>query len=149
MIDNKNQPSERTSEQKQQAAQTTKEIIKYAKNDLSAEAQAELGKPIKDDTGVNPEDQQFLQMIISKIEKKEINLLVPSSLLNKPVYSSLSEVDQGKADYNAINLLSTIRRINNLWQLSDHESYQIQNLVHQVRVTKERLEELGGDIYII
>lgn len=85
MIDNKNQPSERTSEQKQQAAQTTKEIIKYAKNDLSAEAQAELGKPIKDDTGVNPEDQQFLQMIISKIEKKEINLLVPSSLLNKPV----------------------------------------------------------------
>ena len=133
----------------QQKEEATKEILKQAEVDLPEEEQMKMGKPLKDDTGVNPADMEFLQMLMSKIEDGEIDLHVPSSLLNEPVYEALSEEAQGKADYNAITLLSTIRQIRQLWEMGDKESYQIQNLVHQVRMTKERLEEVGGDIYII
>ncbi|HMR01350.1 MAG TPA: hypothetical protein PKA32_03095 [Candidatus Gracilibacteria bacterium] len=133
----------------QQKEEATKEILKQAKVDLPEEEQMKMGKPLKDDSGVNPADLEFLQMLMSKIEDGEIDLHVPSSLLNEPVYEALSEEAQGKADYNAMTLLSTIRQIRQLWEMGDKESYQIQNLVHQVRMTKERLEEVGGDIYII
>ncbi|MCA9374295.1 MAG: hypothetical protein R3B71_01285 [Candidatus Gracilibacteria bacterium] len=133
----------------QQKEEATKEILKQAEVDLPEEEQMKMGKPLKDDTGVNPADMEFLQMLMSKIEDGEIDLHVPSSLLNEPVYEALSEEAQGKADYNAMTLLSTIRQIRQLWEMGDKESYQIQNLVHQVRMTKERLEEVGGDIYII
>ena len=133
----------------QQKEEATKEILKQAEVDLPEDEQKKLGQPLKDDSGVNPEDVEFLQMLMSKIEDGEIDLHVPSSLLNESVYESLSEEAQGKADYNAMTLLSTIRQIRQLWEIGDTQSYQIQNLVHQVRVTKERLEEVGGDIYII
>lgn len=132
-----------------QGGEATKEILKQAKQDLPEDEQMKLGKPLRDESGVSPEDTEFLQLLVDKIDKKEIDLFVPSSLLNEPVYNKLSEEDQGKADYNALTLLSTIRQIYNLWQTGECETYQIQNLVHQVLTTKERLEELGGDIYII
>lgn len=136
-------------DQIQQKEEATKEILEQAKVDLPEDEQKKMGQPLKDDTGVNPADVEFLQMLMGKIEDGEIDLHVPSSLLNEPVYESLSEEAQGKADYNAMTLLSTIRQIRQLWEMGDTQSYQIQNLVHQVRVTKERLEEVGGDIYVI
>lgn len=141
--------ADQSEEQKVQAEEATKEILKQAEQDISEEKQVEIGKPIKDESGVNPKDMEFLQMLVQKIENKEIELHTPSTLLNEPVYSQLDEEAQGKADYNALTLLSTIRQIYTLWQAGEKETYQIQNLVHQVRVTKERLEEIGGDIYII
>ena len=135
--------------QKANAEQATEEILKQAKQDLPEEKQSEMGAPLKDESGAGEEDKAFLEMLVKMIEKKEIDLYVPSTLLNTPVYEKLDEQGQGKADYNALNLLSTIRQINQLWKSGDHDSYQIQNLVHQVRVTKERLEEVSGDIYII
>jgi len=131
------------------AEEATKEILKQGEQDLPEDKQTEMGKPLKDDTGINPDDQSFLQLLVEKIEKKEIDLYAPSSLLNEELYDGLDEQAQGKADYNALNLLSTIRQIYNLWKLGERETYQIQNLVHQVRITKERLEEIGGDIFII
>lgn len=123
--------------------------MKQAEKDIPEDEQVKLGKPLKDESGVNPQDMEFLQMLVQKIEDKEIDLHTPSTLLNEVVYGQLSEEAQGKADYNALTLLSTIRQIYTLWQAGEKETYQIQNLVHQVRVTKERLEEIGGDIYII
>ena len=88
-------------------------------------------------------------MLVAKIESGEIKLVQPSSLINVPVYEKLDEKSKGKADLNAYNLISTIREIYNLWKLGHKETFQIANLVHQIRVTKERLEEISGDIYII
>lgn len=115
---------------------------------IPPETQQILNKPLKHDGAMSQEDTQFLGMLIEKIEKKEIQLYQPSSLLNKSVYEKLNEEAQGKVDFDAFNLLAVIREIYNLWKMQQRDTYQIENLVHRIRLTKERLEELGGDLYI-
>jgi hypothetical protein len=116
---------------------------------ITDDEQQKLNKPLEVQEGFNAEDEAFLQLIVSKVEAKEIDLYRPSSLLNNSVYDKLDEKAQGKADFDAVNLLSAIREIYNLWKMGEKNSYQIQNQVHRIRMTKERLEEEAGDIYII
>lgn len=127
----------------------TRKILENEKVEMSEDEQIQLSKPLKDESGVDPADAEFMNMVVDKIEKGEINLYRPSTLINESVYDALDEVARGKADVDAFNLLSSIREIHNLWKSGDRESFQIQNAVHRIRVTKERLEEVGGDIFII
>lgn len=124
-------------------------LINHDQIQISAETNQELNQPPKDDQAIDPADMQFLQMLIDKVDKGEINVYQPSTLMNMPVYDKLDEMGKGKADYDAVNLLNSIREIHKLWKAGDRDSFQIINLVHKMRLTKERLEELGGDIYII
>jgi len=126
-----------------------KTVVDFQSVELSPQAQEELNQPLKDESGIDTADKEFLAMLVDKIEKKEIELHTPSSLLNSPVYDGLDEEAQGKADLEAFNMLATIREIYNLWKLDQKDSYQIQNMVHKVRLHKEKLEEVGGDIFII
>lgn len=116
---------------------------------LDPAAQQRLNEPLVNPKGLGPQDQAFLDMLIAKIDRKEINLLAPSSLINHAVYDQLTEDKQGKVDFDALNLASTLRNIYNLWKFYQKPTYQIENLVHQVRLTKERLEEISGDVYVI
>lgn len=117
--------------------------------DLSVEEQKRLSQPLPKLLGLAAEDEAFLNMVVAKVESKEIDLYRPSSLLNMAVYSSLTQLQQGKVDYDAVNLLSTLRTIYGLWKANPTATYQVENLVHSVRVTKERLEEISGDVYVI
>jgi len=132
-----------------QSDEMKKSVLDYKDAQISQEVQVELNQPLKDDTGVDPKDQEFLAMLIDKIDKEEIDLHKPTSLINTEVYDKLDETARGKADYDAFNLLGSIREINNLWRAGHQDSYQIQYLVHKIRITKEGLEEIGGDIFII
>ena len=127
----------------------TNPILRYENTQISPDMQQSLNQPLKQSEAADPRDTEFLQMLIGKIEKGEIKLFVPSSLINHTVYDNLDEANQGKADYDAFNLLTSIREIFQLWTTGQKDTYQIINLVHKMRLTKERLEELGGDIYII
>lgn len=126
-----------------------KTIIDYQSVELSPQEQEELNKPLKDESGLDPEDKEFLTDLINKIENKVIDMHSPEKLINKAFYDTLDEKAQGKADYEAFNMLATIRDIYNLWQAGDKETYQIQNMVHKIRLHKEKLENIGGDIFII
>ncbi len=126
-----------------------KNVTDYMSVELSPKDQEDLNKPLKDDSGVDPKDMEFLRMLIEKIEKKEIDLLVPGTLINHPVYDGLAEEARGKADVDAYKMLATIRDIFKLWQAGDKESYQIQYMVNKMRIYKEQLEGTDGDIYII
>ena len=97
---------------------------------------------------MSQEDQDFLNLILAKIEDKSINLYSPSSLLNNAVYEALPEMEQGKADQNAVILLTRVREIYNLTQISKEPSYQLVNMVDSLRLIKNRLEE-HGDLFII
>lgn len=108
-----------------------------------------INDPKSDPSGVSQDDTEFLNMVMDKVERGEINLLDPNTLLNNKVYDKLGEEAKGKADFNALNLLATLRQIKSLWDLDKRDSFQIQNLVRQVKMTKERLEAEGGDIFII
>ena len=116
---------------------------------ISDNTQARINAPLKDPTGINPEDKTFLEMIMNKIEKGEIDLFKPASLLNHEVYDKLAQAEQGKVDYEAMTVLPTLRQIKDLWDLGHKDSFQIQNLAHQLRISKERFEEINGDVFII
>lgn len=116
---------------------------------IDPQTQKKLNDPLAKPTGISQEDQTFLDLVVAKVEKGEINLMQPSSLINHAVYDQLPEDKQGKIDFDAVNLLTTLRNIYDLWKMYHQPTYQIENLVHQVRLTKERLEEISGDVYVI
>lgn len=108
-----------------------------------------LNTPPADPAGLKPEEQEFLNMVMQKVESKQIDLLKPSSLLNQAVYEKLTPEAQAKADFNAMNLLAIIRQIHSVWSINKEPTYMIQNLILDVKYTKEKLEEVSGDVYII
>lgn len=106
-----------------------------------------LNQPLKAEA-FTAEEQAFLDLLMAKIADKTINLYSPSSLLNTPVYDALPSDAKGLADQNAFVLLTKVREIYNLMQISKEPTYQVKNLVDSLFQTKKRLEE-HGDIFII
>lgn len=116
---------------------------------IDPEIQKRLNQPLQNQKGLSAEDQAFLAQVMDKVERGHIKLMIPSSLLNRAVYDKLTPEAQGKADFDAVNLATTLRNIYDLWKAYQVPTYEIENLVHQVRLVKERLEEIAGDIYVI
>ncbi|MBT3865354.1 hypothetical protein HOE67_00790 [Candidatus Peregrinibacteria bacterium] len=117
--------------------------------ELSQEEQNHLNEPLVDPQGVDEKNKTFLDDVIKKIEDGDINLMSPSSIINQSVYEGLSEKAQGETDLSAVSLLARLRDIKGLHDIGSPDSYQMQNLVEQVRLTKERLEKDTGNIFII
>lgn len=111
--------------------------------------QQTLNQPLKDDTGFNEGHEDFLKMLIGKLESRELDSHRSSTLYNRPLYDKLSEEEQEKTDITAINLMSMIRQIEALWKMDQTASFQIQNLVETVFHMKSQFEEKYGDVYII
>lgn len=111
--------------------------------------QKELNTPLADPDGSSGEDKKFFELVMQMINEGKIDLLNPETLINHAVYDKLSEEDQGKADFEAINLLASLRELKGLYDHGYADTYQMHNLIQRVRKTKERLEEKGGDLFII
>jgi hypothetical protein len=125
-------------------------ILEHEKIAIDQKTQQELNKPLEaPKVETSPEDRQFLEMILEKVAKKQIDLFTPSTLINHAVYDALPDDARGKADFDAVNLLATLREIKKLCDAGFRETYQTMYMVRQVRLTKERLEEISGDIYVI
>lgn len=120
-----------------------------ATTNIDPETQKMLNTPAVDPKGLSQENQAFLNLVVAKVEKGEINLMQPNSLINHAIYDKLTEDKQGKVDFDAVNLAAILRNIYGLWKAYQNSTYQIENMVHQVRLTKERLEEISGDVYVI
>lgn len=108
-----------------------------------------INDPKVDPSGMDEKDLEFLNMVMDKVDKGEINLIDANSILNNKVYDKLSDEAKGKADFDGMNILAILRQIKSLWDLDKRKSFQIKNLVHQVRLTKERVEAKCGDVFII
>jgi hypothetical protein len=116
---------------------------------IDKNVQQMINQPQPDPTGINDEDIEFIKRVMELINNETIDLYRPETLMNREVYDKLDEMTKGKADVNAVPLLGEIRQIKKLYEMGDKESFQVQNLIHRVRMTKERLEEECGDVYII
>ncbi|MGL5830748.1 MAG: hypothetical protein ACRCZE_01220 [Candidatus Altimarinota bacterium] len=124
----------------------------YSSNDVTPEIQFILNKPTEIDPKLyqaDPQDIIFLQEIIKKVEHAKIHLFTPSSLLNPTVYEVLPPSQKAKADFDILTLLNKIRSIKKLWDSGERNSYQIINLTRSLRLSKERLEQSTGDVFII
>lgn len=124
-------------------------LKKYQDHQVDDKTQQELNQPLKDDTGFNEGHEAFLKALIDQLENGQLDAHTPSSLYNHAIYDKLPEEEQEKADLTAINLMSLIRQIEQLWKLDQSASFQIQNLVESVFQMKSKFEDLHGDVYII
>jgi hypothetical protein len=113
------------------------------------QVQKDLNTPLEDPSGVGDENDKFLHLVMQLIEDGKIELHTPSTLLNTEVYDKLAADKKGKADYEAMNLISAVREMKDLFDAGYKETYQMENLVDRVRNTKERIEDEKGDIFII
>lgn len=112
--------------------------------------QRSLNTPLQDSTGsLDGKDQEFLNLVISLIDDKKIELYQPSTLINNVIYDKLDDLAKGKVDLESINMLAGIREMKGLYDNGFQDTYQMANLVHRLRLTKERLEETAGDVFII
>ena len=112
--------------------------------------QRSLNTPLQDSTGsLDGKDQEFLNLVISLIDDKKIDLYQPSTLINNEVYDKLDDLAKGKVDLESINMLAGIREMKGLYDNEFQDTYQMANLVHRLRLTKERLEQTAGDVFII
>lgn len=116
---------------------------------MDPEEQKQLNKPLAKSDGIGEENEKFLAQVMELVDGGKINLYGPSSIINTELYDKLNEDRQGQVDLEAINLLSGIREMADLYHNGYKDSFQMENLVERIRLTKERLEFHGGDLYII
>jgi len=124
-------------------------LQKYKDHVVPADTQAELNKPLKDQTGFNEGHENFLKILISKLEDGTLDPYKTDTLYNHTVYDNLPEKEQETASLTAMNLMSILRQIEQLWKLDQKASFQIQNLVETIFQMKSKFEEKYGDVYII
>lgn len=122
---------------------------KYKDHIVPPKTQAELNKPLGDATGFNEGHEEFLKMLIQKLETKVLNPHNADTLYNHAVYDKLAEEEQEVASLTGINLMSMIRQIEQLWKLDQTATFQVQNLVETIFKMKSKFEEKHGDVYII
>ena len=124
-------------------------LKQYENHQMDDKTQKKLNEPLKDETGFNPGHEDFLKILIEKLNSGQLVTTNPSTLYNPVIYDKLSEEQQEKVDLTAINLMSLIRQIEALWKLDQSASFQIQNLVETVFQMKSKFEKDYGDVYII
>lgn len=117
--------------------------------EISEEELKKLNAPLLDPNWKNQADEDFLNLLMKHLHEGEIDLYRPSTLINFEVYDKLPPEAQGKIDMEAMNLLSAMREMKDLFDNGFLHSFQMENLVQRIRQTKERLETEGGDIFII
>lgn len=111
--------------------------------------QKELNIPLAISGQADEKTLQFLEMLVKLINDGKISLYNPDTLINHAVYDKLSLEKQSKVEVEAFNLLNAIRDIKGLYDAGYKNTFQMLNEVERLRLTKERLEELGGDLFII
>lgn len=116
---------------------------------IADDIQKMINQPLVDPTGLDPADEAFLNDVLAKFESGQIKPHSPSSLLNEPAYEKLDDVKKSRADQKAFNILTTLRRIHDLWLAHPIVTFQLQNEIHTIRLIKENLEDELGNVFIV
>ncbi|MBI95585.1 hypothetical protein CL656_00320 [bacterium] len=122
---------------------------------VDSDVQEMVNTPPVDPDGFTKEEEDFLRMIMMMISDNRLNPLQPSSLINQVIYEQASQEAQGKADLTSISFCARIRDIQNLYEFSGGEAlyvkptYQIKNLVMDLKYRKEQFENKYGDMFLI
>lgn len=128
----------------------TQQLLLMAKaGDSAIQGQMEINKPLKMDNPLEQVNEDFLNLVMEKVDQKQIDLYGPQTLLNQEIYQKLTENEQDQIDIYAVNMLSTIRRMRDLCSAEQKYTYQMQNLIEEFRLRKEATEKTFGDVFII
>ncbi len=114
--------------------------------DLSEEAQKKAGQATG--TDMESEHKQFLKDLIAMLDRKEIDLLIPSSFLRQEMYGTLQQEAKDTVDLALLNLCDQIRLIEQYFRSSQtpDASPQLQTMIVHLWDMKSRLEDKYGDV---
>lgn len=116
---------------------------------ISPSLQGAMNNPPLDPDGIDVTDEQYLEIIMKMIEGKKIDLLSPRSLLNLDIYEKLSSDKEYKVDMNTQILMARLRDIHELWKRGEKKTYQMKQLIAELRQTESRVENECGDVFVI
>lgn len=98
---------------------------------------------------MDPKHQTFLDLLLSLLYKKEIDPQNPKSFLNEAVYAKLSATDRDHIDLALMNLGHLLEDIVEfrLSKLTPDASPQLQTMIEELWVMKDRIEQKAGDVF--
>lgn len=114
--------------------------------DLSEAAQIRAGQA--SGNNMDEKHKKFLADLIGMIDRKEIDVTVPESLVNRSVYDALPELSRGVVDFALLNLADQIRRIEGYFRntKTPNASPELQTMIEYLWQMKSRLEEKHGNV---
>ncbi len=114
--------------------------------DLSVAEQIKAGQATG--TDMDERHKKFLADLIAMIDKKEIDVVAPESLLRRQAYDALPEDARGVVDFAIVNIADQIRRIEGYFRSTQtpNASPQLQTMIEHLWDMKSRLEEKHGDV---
>lgn len=123
-------------------------IKEHENAEITSEKQKNLNSPMENKDGLSDGDRDFMENILDLIATGEIDLNVPSSILNETEYEKLSPENKVKVEMRARTILHDIRQMKNLYDSPDYatESYQMESFVGHIRQSVDALEDVEGDV---
>lgn len=115
---------------------------------ISEEQQQKLNAPLKKEGGMSEESQKYLKEILELINKGEVDIGKPSSLINQDVYEKLAPEHKVKVEMIARVMISNLRQIKDL---NDHPVYetnsdQMEDLLSFVKQEVANIEAIEGNV---
>lgn len=114
--------------------------------DLSVADQIKAGRA----TGTDMEERhkEFLAKLIAMVDKGDIMIGDPQSLVHQKVYDALPEESRGIVDFALLNLVDQVRRIEDYFRntATPNASPELQTMIEYLWQMKSRLEEKHGDV---
>lgn len=95
------------------------------------------------------EHTNFVKLISGMITSGEINPHVPETFFHSGAYDALSQEARQKVDVATINIADLLRHIADFYLSKEtpDSGPQLENMIEQLWVMKERVEKEHGDIY--
>jgi len=123
-------------------------IAEHADVQINPAQQKKLNSPVLNNEGLKREDKEYLELVLGMIKNGQINLSMPSSLLNLGEYEKLSPENKVKVEMRARIILQDLRQLEKLANTIDHatESYQMESVIHQIKLSVDALEDVEGDV---
>ena len=118
-----------------------------AHQDLSEEAQKKAGQAIPG--SMTDEHENFVKLILSMLDKKEIDVNTPDSFLKMEHYNVLSEEKKAKVDVAKLNIADQLRHIVSfrLSKQTPDSAPQLETMIDYLWQMKERVEKEHGDVF--
>ncbi len=115
--------------------------------DLPEDQQKKAGQAIGSD--MDDEHKNYLAIVIGMLDRKEIDVQSPQTLLKRENYDKLEELSRGMVDAALVNLADQLRQIENFYRSKDtpNASPQLQTMIEHLWQMKNRLEHKYGDVF--
>ncbi len=115
--------------------------------DLSDADAAKAGKAIAGSMG--DEQTSFVKLISELITTEQINPFQPETFFHKDIYDALPTESKQQVDLATMNIADLLRHVADFYLSKEtpNASPQLENMIEQLWVMKERVEKQYGDVY--